>query len=311
MPIPGPGGAAAVGAGPNYATTSDPRWGARGIVKFGNAAIPVIGGTLPYIDLNDGVNWFCQDVVIQRDNHELQQAQQAWWSKAAWLGEDFTMAKIAISELYDENGGGAGFTAAIAQLLASGEQYLTFDNTTGILCKCKSAGAAKRTVTASPFLYSTTLEFWAKEPWFKGLTQTTNNGTAVAGSSGAGTTTNITQTYNGTWWGEPTYVLHIPNTNTATISSLKINNTTSGQGLTAVFSPVLTASAVHTVTVDCIGQHVTDENATEYDISGSFPMLYGQPQGGSVNNALQVTIASSAGTTGLTLDVDFYNRYVS
>jgi hypothetical protein len=296
---------------PVYATVTDAHFLQRGIIKYGNNTIPIIGGTLSYIDLNDGVNWFAQDVIIARDNHTLQLVQQPWRSKATYISEDFGYAKVTIPVLYDEGGGGAGFTSALAPLLNSGEQYLTFDNATALLCKCKSVGAAKRKVNTNSALFETTLEFWAKEPFFKDLSQSSTLGVAVAGSSGAGTNTNQTISYTGTFYSEPTFILHVPNTNTVTISQMKITNSTSGEILTVTFSPVLTANAVHTITVDTSIFKVTDENAKEYDVSGSFPRLYNNPTGAAQNNAFVVNLVSSAATTGCTFDWTWSGRYVA
>ena len=295
---------------PIYATSFDPRWRQVGIVRFGNNTIPVIGGTLAWINLNDGASWIMTDVSPVRDNHALGITQQAWRSKAAWISEDFGVGKVKASFQYDEQPSGIGFQQAMAPLLNSGEQWLTFDNSTGLLVKCKGVSGVKRTVTAAPYLYAGDIEFWAREPWFQDMSQTSQLAQALTGNT-TGSPTSFSVSYSGTWYEEPNYVLHVPVGNTVALTQIRIANTTSGETLTVTLNPGLTASTAHTLTVNTSTQKVTDENALEYDVTGTFPKLYNNPTGTAQPNAHTVTVTTASGTsTGLTFDVVYNGRWV-
>lgn len=281
-------------------------WDHRTYIQFGGLPVPVgnnQGAVLSYIDLNDGVSWFAQDIGLP-DAHELALAQQTWRAKATYTSEDYKPLTVKVPFLYEE--AVKPIFAARAQLMTAGEQVLTFDGTYGYTVKCKSLGDLKPEGNAilgdgSHLMWAGQLEFLVKEPFFKTIAQSSLLGTAVAGSSG-GTATNFAVNYGGSFWAEPQWILNIPAANAATITQIKVANTTTGQ--TATVNCNIAGGAAHTVTIDSVGFRVT-EDATELDIAGSFPMLW---QGG--NNNITVTITSSAATSGLTFDVKWYERWL-
>jgi hypothetical protein len=281
------------------------QWSQRGILKFGGKPLPLIGTVMTYVDLNDTVSWFTENITV--DHKKLLGVKPLIFTgESVWISEDFGPKSIKVKTKFDESGG-IPFAQHKALLSQSGEQFLTTDNSTGIACKLVSIGSPSLvTGSVSPFVFSTDLEFMAVVPWALDLSQTVVSAFAVAGSSGGGTTTNFNITYNGSVYGKPIYTLTIPNTNTVTISQIKLQNTTTGQILTVNFSPVLPASTAITIVIDCGLWTIKDGSGNFYDPVGSFPIF--APPAGTVN-AHSFTIVSSAATTGITLGYSYYNRW--
>jgi len=133
---------------------------------------------------------------------------------------------------------------------------------------------------------------------------------ALPGTTG-GSTTVATVTYNGSVFAEPKFIITIPNTNPATISQIKVQNTLTGEILTIAFSPVLAATTAYTLTIDSAAMTVTDQNGNQYPWTGAFPTLapVGMAPAGT-QNSLSVTVTTGTGTaSGITLDASWVNRW--
>ena len=193
-----------------------------------------------------------------------------------------------------------------APLLMAGEQYLTFDNATGLLAKVNKVGNRKMVVADSKPLWSFELEFLARSGFWQDLAATSIGATAL--TSGSATTFNVT--YAGSVWSDIlTWTLTIPNTNAAPISSFALSNTMSGQTITITFPTALAASTAHTIVIDCQAWTVTrSQNGATYDFTGSFPLLYGPA--GQVN-AMSATLTPASGTaTGCTISGSVTPRWI-
>jgi len=81
----------------------------------------------------------------------------------------------------------------------------------------------------------------------------------------------------------------------------------SGEVLTLNFSPALTASTTHVLTIDTDAYTVKDQNGTSYDPLGSFPKLY--PPAGTANTFTATVTTGSGTSTGITLSASFNNRW--
>lgn len=288
---------------PSYAFT-----GGLGIVKWGNQAQPNGQGTFPYINLNDGKQWFLQPTDWTNDFRRLTLSQLVYRGRAVYIADDFGPWKFTLPLFYYQGTdlGGAGSELGVwkGQFLGAGEQMLTTDNATGLLCKVSNI-KAKQVVPFSPFIYEVGLEFTGKAGWWQDLSSTTYMN-AVALTSGSATNTNVT--YQGSVWAEPVWTLSIPNTNGVAISSFVLANTMSGETLTINFPGNLAASTTWTLTIDSGAFTVTDQHGTSYDIGGSFPNLYGPA--GQVQQ-IQATLTPASGTaTGCTLTCSATNRWL-
>lgn len=248
---------------PLLLTQSDGRWGQRTVVKFGGLAIPVLGGTLAYMDLNAGGPWYALDVQMATGK-KLPISALAWRGKGVFMGIDFQELVVTIPFRYDESGGNNLF-ADLTTMQMAGTQNLTFDNLTALQCRLLSAGPPKLVVTSSPFLWEGTLTFHAAIPWFLNLTASTLGSTTFGA---------IPITYTGTVWGEPVYTITVGATNAAPITTMTIANSVSGESVTMYFYPTLTATTAWTITVNTQTLKVTDNNGLEYDVTGAFPLLY-------------------------------------
>lgn len=259
-------------------------WATRQVIKFGNNIIPIVGGIASWIDLNDGANWFAQGLEVE-DKRIVQTQKLIWKSKAVFLGDDYDVIKVKVPMVYDETGG-TSFQAAKAQLMQLGEQYLTMDNATAVLCKLTTYGQAKLNANSTPpYRWVLALEFTCKEPWLKDLATTT----VTQGITGS---TSFNITYAGNVWCEPVYTV----TGITSATSLQLTNNTSGEGLTVYFGAPLPLSM--TITIDTAKMKVLDQNGKEYDIFGSFPHLY--PPVGTVNAFTVNPVGTATGTVVVT-----------
>jgi hypothetical protein len=155
-------------------------------------------------------------------------------------------------------------------------------------------------------MFKTDLEFISAVSYAQDIAQTVVAPFAVAGSSGAGTATAFNTTYLGSVRSRPVFTFTIPVGNGATISQIKLQNTSTGRIMTVNFSPVLPATTAITLTIDTAAWTVKDGAGTFYDPLGSFPVL--APPAGTVNG-WSFTVVSNVGTTGLTLGYSYYNRW--
>ena len=285
----------------------------RQIIKFGGLAIPQFGGTLSYIDLNDQISYFAGDIQIDNTHVQNVAAQKTWLGGGTWIGKDYVGRKIDIPMIFDETGG-ISFANAKAQLTQADEQYLTFDNVTGIRARVNGFERSHFLTDRDPnyqgggYLIETTIQFLSKNPYAEDLSSTTVNVGAVSGSVSPGTANNFTAAYSGQVYTPPVYTLTIPNTNTVVINSLTLQNLTSGETLSVTFSPALTANTTHTVVMDASAFTVTQDGAFAAP-AGSFPQLYPNiPAPG--NNSMRLTLVTASGTTtGVTFSYTYTNRW--
>lgn len=293
---------------PTFATPG----GGLATATFGGLALPNGQGNMANLNLNDGKNWFLQGVQPANTNHVLGKAQQVWLGQGSWLSEDWTTKAFTLPVWYYEGtafGGVAVPLAAQKALLGqAGEQYLSFDSLTAVRCKLSSFGSPKLKHQVAPWFWETTLTFEAVTPWAVDFTATTPAGSpwALTGNtSGAVTTFSIA--YAGSVYARPVWTLTIPNTNTVPIQQFALANTMSAETLTVIFPGFLAASTAWTITIDCGAMTVADQSGRQYDMTGSFPALYG-PAGQS--NAWSATLTTASGTsTGVTLGASYSNRW--
>jgi hypothetical protein len=282
-PSPGPAnGAPSFALSGNYA-----------IVKFGNQSLPNGQGILSWINLNDRKSWFCQAPLIPYANRQFTLGQLVYRGRSTMLARDWNNWKFAIPFMYEEGtsfgGSGAVLGQALAPIMMAGPQYITFDNTTGLICEFSGCLNRKMMVPASPYLWSFELELQALSSFFTDLS-TTSIGSQTL-SSGSATTFNVT--YPGSVWCEPTWTLTITAANAAAIQSFSLSNTMSGETLLINFPGNLAASLAWTITINSSTFQVSDQTGLLYDCSGSFPNLY--PPAGQVNT-MSATITPVSGT---------------
>jgi len=278
------------------------------ICQFGNQPLPNGQGALGWINLNDLTNWQLQDFQADASFIKHSTGRRLWRAKGVFLGQDAAERVITLPMRYHEVVGPLG--AALAQLSQAGQQYLSFDGVTGILCKYAAARRRTLLVKSYPLYWGFDLDFLAPTPWFGDLVATTPTGSpfALAGSVSPGTATNFTVTYAGSVFTEPVFTLTVPITNTVPIVSLTLENTMSLETLSIVFPGNLAASTAYTITIDCGAFTIVDQNGTSYDPGGTaFPMVYA-PAGQA--NPFTATLVTASGTsTGVTLGASFVNRW--
>lgn len=277
----------------------------RGVLKFGGKPLPLIGTTMTYVDLNDGINWFVENIQVAHKK-VLTSKPLSFAEESIWLAEDSDPRTIIVTTRYDE-ANGIPFNQAKALLSQAGEQFLTTDTLTGLPCKLLTMGSPELiTGGVPPYMFKTQMEFLAASPWQVDIAATTVSGIAVAGSSGGGTQTNFNITYNGDVRAKPVFTITIPVSNTVTISQFKLQNTTTGRVVTINFSPALLANTAYVITINTSSWRVHTATGVRFRGIGTFPVL--APPFGTVN-AMAFTIVSSAATTGITLGYTYNNRW--
>jgi len=272
--------------------------------NFGNNAVPVIGGTMANIDLNDLTSWTLQSVDLPGDNRIVGIAQQPWRSRGVYLGDDFGAKKIILKMRYSESVN--TLAVAKAQLMQAGDQFLSFDNLTQIPAKLVRFTPTMRTKYA-PYLWDVTLEFLCRVPYWADIAATSIGAQALAGSVSPGTATTFNVTNTGSVDADVVWTFTVPAGNGVPIVSFALKNTTSGEALTVIFPGNLAASTAYAFTMNASTYLVLDVNTTGYDYSGSFPRLY--PPAGTVN-AFSATVVTASGTsTGLTVSGSYNPRW--
>lgn len=272
------------------------------VCSFGGLALPNGQGTMTAVNLNDVTSWFLQD--FQADiAKQLTKGQQVWRSKGTVLGRDVPGFPITLPFKYKEASNGA-FGADLAKLLNTGDQRLTFDNATYILAELEATKSRMLWIRYQPYWWDVSLQFWCRTPWFVDISATTM--TQVTGIGLSPTTFN--RTYNGSVFTEPTFTLGIGAGNPARITTAALSNTMSGEVLTITFPGGLTPSTAYTITIDCSAFTVADQNGVNYDVGGSFPLLY--PPVATVNGFSVVLTASSGTPSNVTLDGTWFQRWV-
>ena len=284
--------------------------GGRGVLKWGGQPLPNGQGTMAYLDLNDGKQWFFQPFDWDHSNRQLTLAQLVYLARSTYLADDFGPWKLPIPLFYYQGTdlGGAGSEIGVykAQFLASGEQMMTTDNLTGLPCK---VGRVKSKLIQhfTPLIYQVDLELVAKAGWWQDLSATSIGATTL--NSGSATTFNVA--YAGSIFTDSLiWTLTIPNTNAAPISSFTLSNTmpTPNEMLSITFPTPLAASTAWAITIDSGNFTVADQSGRAYDFTGSFPRLYGPA--GQVN-AMSATLTPASGTaTGCTIGGSYTARWM-
>lgn len=168
-----------------------PTFGGTNFPTFGGLALPNGQGTLSNINLNDGTNWFLQDIVIDYYNRSLGIQQQVTRAKAVYTSDDFLNKVVTLPMKYVETNNALG--VALAQLSQAGEQRLSFDGTTYILAKYRGVRSPstypKLIRRFAPLWWELQLEFLCREPWFKDISSTTSATTTVAAAPSSPPTT--------------------------------------------------------------------------------------------------------------------------
>lgn len=283
--------------------------GGKYIATFGGQALPNGQGTLTVIDLNDRAHrfaFFGGEFISNDDNVQRGLEQVPYLSKGLWTYDDFGKRVIEIPCYYLEDS-----THVLGQFLAAlsqaGEQQLSFDALTYIPAKYAGATNRKFEISSAGGLWFYALQFLAREPWFRDISATTgtplNPITVDAGQS-------FNVTYAGSVWCEPVWTLHIPNTNAVALNSFQLKNTMSGEFLTVNFLSATAIPALTTrdVVIDCGAMTATcTQTGESYDVSGSFPMLYGPA--GQINAFTAIVTPASGSSSGLTLAYSFNARW--
>lgn len=277
--------------------------GGRAVARFGNLPQPNGQGTLAFVDLNDLVAWHLQDDYSVDIVQQLTLGQIAWQGLSAYLASDFAPTTAALSMEYREASGPLG--AAVAPLLAAGEQWLTFDLTTGILARFAAVAGRRTVIRFGTRRWKFSLEFTCREPFFRDMTPTAIGAQTLL----SGSATNFNVTYPGSVYTRPIWTLTIPGGNAVAIASFRLQNTMSGDDLTVTFPSPLPASTAAVVTIDSSAMTVTDGNGVAYDVSGTaFPLLY--PPAGTVQQ-IRGTLTPVSGTaTGCTIGATYTPRWL-
>ena len=273
---------------------------------FGGLPVPGSGVVLANLDLNDKVTWYNPEFTA-KPAVIIDTARQNWRGQSSRIAGDRNPLTIDLKFVYDESGAGRLLATDQAKLSQSGEQWLQINATQRVLVEYLDLQAALQRPGSGSKVYSGTLSFLARKGYAVDIAATSFGPQACGGSTGAGTQTNFSIAYSGSVLTRPVWTLTIPNTNTVTITSFKLQNTLSGEVLTLNFSPALLANTAYTITIDCDAYTVKDGSGTNYDPVGSFPKLY-NPAGTS--NTFTATIVTGSGTsTGITLSASYSNRW--
>jgi hypothetical protein len=273
------------------------------VCQFGGLALPNGQGVQGYLNLNDWTSWFLQDFhmdVIQA----LSLGALAWRAESAFLASDFPAGSIRLAMEYREASQTLG--AAVARLAMAGEQYLTFDNLTGIPARF-AAETNRQAVMYGPAVprWTVELEFTTRQQWFQDLSATIVSPVTL----NSGTLTNFNVTYAGSIFAKPVWTLTIPVGNAAPIAAFELQNVMSGEDLVIVFPGNLAASTAWTITIDSSAMTVVDGAGRSYDVAGNaFPCLHGPA--GQVQQ-IRGTLTPASGTaTSCTIGATYQARWL-
>lgn len=271
--------------------------------KFGSLPLPNGQGNMTQVNLNDLAKWFWQDFAFDDDFIQLTPAQLAWRGRGVVVGRDRGPRVLSLPMRFVEASAG-DFGAAKAVLTEAGQQQLTFDNSTAIVANLRAIKGEQLVKRYAPYQWDCTLEFFCPEPVFRDISATTLSPQAL--TSGSPTAFNVT--YAGSVFTEPVWTLTIPVGNTAPIASFVLANTMSGEGLTILFPGNLAGSTAWTITIDAAAQTVSNAAGTQFDFSGSFPLLHGPT--GQVN-AMNATLTPASSTaTSCTIGASYRPRWL-
>jgi len=272
---------------------------------FGGLAVPGSGVVLPTLDLNDKVTWYMSEFVAKPAVF-IDTARQNWRGQSSRIAGDRDPLKIDIKFVFDESGASRLLATDQAKLSQSGEQWLQINATQRVLVEYLDLQTALQRPGSGTKAYAGTLSFLARKGYAEDISASSFGPQALGGSTG-GTQTNFSITCAGGVLTRPVFTITIPNTNTVTITQIKLQNTMSGEVLTLNFATPLAASTTHVLTIDTDAYTVKDQNGTSYDPLGSFPKLY--PPAGTANTFTATVTTGSGTSTGITLSASFNNRW--
>ena len=274
----------------------------RANATFGGMALPNGQGIQASINLNDGVNTRLRNFNIDESNKQISLAQLLYIGRGVTLSRDFGPRGISLPMQYMEDSAHS-LGAFLASLSQAGEQQLSFDGgLTYILAEYNSISGRKRYRLRPPVGWEFALELVARNPWFQNAAATTLTPVQMAFDAG----TNFNVTYAGSIWAEPAWTIHNPGSAWA-INSIQIKNNMSGEFLTINFlsATALPVSTVRDVVIDCAAMTaICTQTGESYDVSGSFPKLYGPP--GTVN---AMTTICSGSDGNITITESHYPRW--
>jgi hypothetical protein len=293
-------------------------WDLRQTIRFGGLPVPVTGVTMPWIDLNDQVSWFAQDIVIDGKYVSLKSAQYTWRGRGAWMSQDFIGRKISVPMIFDEGGAFTphevdpepiSWSAMSSMLAAAGEQYLTFDNTFGMRVKCDGFGTTKFLRGEYPYIIQTQLEFQARNPFLEriaGIVSVPEH-TITQSGPGAAADTGWSVSYGGQMYAEPVWTMYCDaGDNTGRIAQVGVSNASVAQGVAMNFSPPLTPGG-HIFTFDC-SQFYCSVDGREQPPSGDFPFIYpGFPP--PFTNVMQFWISLASGNQDCRAHFTYAEKY--
>ncbi len=259
------------------------------------------------LDLNDYVNTLLTDYFRTEDgNVQIGLEQLLYRGRGVITSLDFGPRAISLPMTYLEDA-----THFIGQFLAvlsqASTQQLTFDNATYILARYAGISGRVPSRARQPLAWDFTLLLTAPSPFFQDAAATVATPWNPIVTD-TGQAANIT--YAGSVWAEPVWTLHVPVGNAVAINSLQIRNTMSGEFLTVKFlsATALPAATVRDVVIDCAAMTaVCTQTGENYDVSGSFPMLYGPV--GTVNPFTAIVTPASGASAGLTLAYSVFPRW--
>src|ERR1700687_2812826 len=80
------------------------QWSQRGVLKFGGKPLPLIGTNMTYLDLNDTVSWFTENISV--DHKKLLGLKPLIFTgESVWISEDAGPKTVKVKTRFDESGG--------------------------------------------------------------------------------------------------------------------------------------------------------------------------------------------------------------
>ena len=276
-------------------------------LKFGGLAVPGSGVVLSQIDLNDRAAWRTLTPSVKLATI-VQLARQNWRGESSRIAGDRSPLEVDLEFQFDETVAGHAFALEQAKISQAGEQWLQINSTQRVLVEYLDL--APKLVKRGPYgskIYGGTLSLIARKGVAEDISASSLSPVALAGSTGAGSTTPFGITYDGAVRTRPVWTLDIPSSNTVTITQFKLQNTLSGEVLTVNFPTPLAASTHWVITIDTDKYTIKDAGSGTYDPVGSFPKLYPPP---GTDNTFSATVVTGSGTsTGVTLSAAYTNRW--
>jgi hypothetical protein len=283
-----------------------PSWWApqdqRQVIRFGGLPVPGSGAVMPWIDLNDQITWFAQEVIIDGKFISNKSAQLTWRGQGVWTAQDFVGRKIAIPMNYDEAGyrsSGVDFTQGqgrviaspswsdnSALLVSSGEQYLTFDGVYGLRVKSDGFAPTKFLKAEPPYILETQLEFVSRNPFLERIAgvatvaerSLTVHGPAAVGDSG------WPVVYDGAMYAEPIFTMYLDaGDQTAQVAQVGVSNASTATGVCMNFNPPLPTGAPGHIFVFDSSRFSCSADGQEQPPAGDFPLIYPGSMPGFVN----------------------------